>query len=70
MTESGWETLDDDRNVSKCDEEALKGDMDPAITKRLYNIFTMLDQRRRLWANVVQMLYTCFVFAREALKKN
>ena len=23
----------------------------------------MLDQRRRRWADVVQMLYTCFVFA-------
>ena len=24
----------------------------------------MLDQRRRRWAGVVQMLYKCFVFAR------
>ena len=32
-------------------------------TKRLYNICTMLDQRRRRWADVVQMLYKCFVFA-------
>ena len=23
----------------------------------------MLDQRRRRWADVVQMLYKCFVFA-------
>ena len=31
--------------------------------KHLYNICTLLDQRRRRWADVVQMLYTCFVFA-------
>ena len=30
-------------------------------TKHLYNICTMLDQRRRRWAGVVQMLYKCFV---------
>ena len=35
----------------------------PANTKYLYNICTMLDQRRRRWADVVQMLYRCFVFA-------
>ena len=29
----------------------------------LYNICTMLDQRRRRWADVVGMLYKCFVFA-------
>ena len=32
-------------------------------SKHLYNICTMLDQRRRRWADVVQMLYKCFVFA-------
>ena len=32
-------------------------------TKHLYNIFTMLDQRRRRLADVVQMLCKCFVFA-------
>ena len=32
-------------------------------TKHLYNICTMLDQCRRRWADVVQMLYKCFVFA-------
>ena len=32
-------------------------------TKHLYNICAMLDQRRRRWADVVQMLYKCFVFA-------
>ena len=35
----------------------------PANTKHLYNFRTMLDQRRRCWADVVQMLYKCFVFA-------
>ena len=35
----------------------------PANTWHLYNICTMLDQRRRRWAYVVQMLYKCFVFA-------
>ena len=34
----------------------------PVNTKKLYNICTMLDQRLRRWANVVQMLYKCFVF--------
>ena len=29
----------------------------------MYNICTMLDQRRRRWADVVQMLDKCFVFA-------
>ena len=29
----------------------------------LYNIRTKLDQRWRRWADVVQMLYKCFVFA-------
>ena len=36
----------------------------PANTKHLYNICTMLDQRRRRWADLVQMLYKWFVFAR------
>ena len=35
----------------------------PANTKHLYNICKMLDQRRRRWADVVQVLYKCFVFA-------
>ena len=35
----------------------------PANTKHSYDICTMLDQRRRRWADVVQMLYKCFVFA-------
>ena len=33
----------------------------------LYNICIMLDQRRRRWADVVQMLYKCFVFAGTAV---
>ena len=35
----------------------------PANTKHLYNICTMLEQRRRRWSDVAQMLYKCFVFA-------
>ena len=38
----------------------------PVNTKHLYNICTMLDQRRRHWINVVQMLYKCFVFSRNS----
>ena len=34
-----------------------------ANTNHLYNMCTMLDQRRRRWADVVEMLYKCFVFA-------
>ena len=37
--------------------------INPVNAKHLYNIFTMLDQRRRRWSNIVQMLYKCFVFA-------
>ena len=37
--------------------------MYPVNTKQLYNICTILDQRRRHWVDVVQMLYNCFVFA-------
>ena len=32
-------------------------------TKHLYNTCTMFVQRRRRWADVVHMLYKCFVFA-------
>ena len=35
----------------------------PANTKHLYNIYAMLGQRRRRWADVVLMLYKCFLFA-------
>ena len=31
-------------------------------TKHLYSICAMLDQRRRRWADVIQMLCKCFVF--------
>ena len=34
----------------------------PVNTKHFYNICTMLDQRRKRWADVLQMLYKCFVF--------
>ena len=32
----------------------------PANTKHLYNIYTMLDQSQRRWADVVSMLYKMF----------
>ena len=35
----------------------------PRKHKHMYNICTMLGQRRRRLANVVQMLYKCFVLA-------
>ena len=35
----------------------------PVNTKHLCNICTMSVQRRRRWADVVRMLYKCFVFA-------
>ena len=34
----------------------------PVNTKHLYYICTMLDQSRRRWADVVQMLYIMFCF--------
>ena len=37
-------------------------------TRHLYNICTMLDQRRRRWADVVQLLYKCFVFAGQFIR--
>ena len=40
----------------------------PANTKHVYSICTMLDQRRK--ADVVQMLYKCFVFAGTASQRN
>ena len=45
------------------DEKSVKLIKYSASTKHLYNIYTMLDQRRRRLAGVVQMLYKCFVFA-------
>ena len=33
-----------------------------ANTKYLYTLCTMLEQRRRRWAEVVQLLYKCFAF--------
>ena len=35
--------------------------LSPENTRHLYNIYTMLDQRRRRWADIVWMLYKCFV---------
>ena len=34
-----------------------------ANRKHLYNIWSMLDQRRRRWVDNVHMLYKCFLFA-------
>ena len=34
----------------------------PANTKHLYNMYTMLGQRRRRWADIVYMSYKSFVF--------
>ena len=34
----------------------------PENTKHVYNICTMLGQRRRRWAGVILMIYKCFVF--------
>ena len=39
----------------------------PVNTTHLYSICTMMDQRRRRWADCVQMLYKCFVFAKTLL---
>ena len=39
----------------------LQSERQPSNTKHLHNICTMLAQRRRRWADVVQMLYKCFV---------
>ena len=35
----------------------------PVNTNHLHNICIMLGQRRRRWADFVQMLYKCFVFS-------
>ena len=35
----------------------------PANTKHLYDIYTTSAQRRKRWADVLYMLYKCFVFA-------
>ena len=43
-------------------------DVIPANSNDLYTICTMLVQRRRRWADIVQMLYKCFVFAGIAWK--
>ena len=49
--ESVWFVVD--TNSSAC----------KANTKHLFDICAMLDQRRRRWADVAQMLHKCFVFA-------
>ena len=42
---------------------APDGDSDSLNIKHLCNISSMLDQRRKRWADVVQMLEKCLVFA-------
>ena len=37
------------------------GSTSPVTRRHLYNIYTMLEQRRRRWADVVYMLCKCFV---------
>ena len=39
------------------------------ILKEVGRICTMLDQRRRRWADIVQMLCKCFVFAVSSLSR-
>ena len=46
--------------LSYTERALLKKNRTPS---KRYNICTMLAQRRRRWADVVQMLYKCFVFA-------
>ena len=49
--------------AKKTASEQRSNDVLPVNTKHLYNICTMLDQNRIFWADVVQMLHKCFVFA-------
>ena len=44
-------------------QSSVVTDVFQANAKHLHSIYTMLDQRRRRWAEVVQMLCKCFVFA-------
>ena len=46
-----------------CNRNCLRLRHIPVNTKHLYNICTMLGQRRRRWAGVVQMLFKAFVSA-------
>ena len=45
----------------------LMSEVEQQTQNILYNICIMLDQRRRRWAGVLQMLYKCFVFAGTAV---
>ena len=59
--------LGDEQFVSTDEEEQIATTMTdlkvkPVNTKHLYKIYTMLDQRRRRWADVVLILYKCFEF--------
>ena len=39
---------------------SMWGSVNPVNTKHLYNICTLLDQRRRRWANNIQMFCVCW----------
>ena len=60
-----WSRSSDCRTGSNSSTQFSGGPINnyPANTKHLYNICTMLDQRRRRWYDVVHMLYKCFVVA-------
>ena len=48
-------------NVEPCRQSVVRAS--PLNTKPLNNIYTTSAQRVRRWADVVEMLYKCFVFA-------
>ena len=50
-------------NILKISQDTFNQSAQPANTKHLYNICTMLEHLIRRWSNIVQMLYKCFVFA-------
>ena len=53
-----------DGMIGRCAER------NPANTKYLYNIYTMLAQRLRRRSNILQMLYKCFVLQGNMSRKN
>ena len=50
-------------DFSGLSSETISASQAPSQCTHLYSMCTMLDQRRRRWSSIVQMLYTCFVFA-------
>ena len=58
-----WPSHREARVKTSLAKELTRGQSDiPVNRKHLYDICTMLDQRRRRWVDVVQMLYKCFLF--------